>query len=71
MTTAQIQARYSNRYEYFKLCCDVSQARETEHEGNACLVLRKVMISLGYPSETAGWDDARTLMYADNIVCMG
>ena len=71
MTPAQIRQRYSDRYEYYRLCVDVSQARDTENEAVACRVLRVTMVNLGYPAETATWDDARTMMYADNIVCMG
>lgn len=71
MTPEQIRQRYSDRYEYYRLCVDVSRARGTQNEAVACRVLRTTMGVLGYPAETASWDDARTLMYADNIVVMG
>ena len=71
MSTEQIKSLYSDRYAYFKLCCDVSNASGTDKQAVACLCLRKVMLALGYTSETATWNDERTMMYAQNIVMMG
>lgn len=67
----QIRQQYADRYEYFRLCVDVSRSRGKAYERIACLSLRTTMSVLGYPAEVEGWDDARTLMYADNIVAMG
>jgi hypothetical protein len=70
MSNEQIRNQYSDRYAYFQLCVQVSQA-EPSHQAVACQVLRRVMLALGYPQETASWNDERTLMYAQNIVVMG
>jgi hypothetical protein len=67
----QLRKQYSDRYEYFCLCADVSKSRGKPYERLACLSLRITMTALGYPSDPASWDDERTLMYADNIVAMG
>jgi hypothetical protein len=69
--TEQLRKQYSDRYEYFCLCVEVSKSRGKAYERIACLSLRTTMTALGYPVENASWDDARTLMYADNIVAMG
>lgn len=71
MNTINIEPFKSDRYNYFSLCVAVSRARGTAKEAAMADYLRKVMVALGYPSETASWDDQRTLMYADNIVMMG
>ena len=67
----QLRKQYSDRYEYFLLCVEVSKSRGKAYERIACISLRTTMTALGYPAESASWDDARTLMYADNIVAMG
>lgn len=70
MSNEQIKKQYSDRYAYFFLCRYVSIATEAD-KANACRYLRNVMLVLGYPAETATWDDERTMMYAHNIVVMG
>lgn len=70
MTTEEMKKQFSDRYAYFFLCRNVSIATP-EQQANACSFLRKVMLALGYPAETATWDDERTMMYAHNIVVMG
>jgi hypothetical protein len=70
MTDEQIKSQFSDRYAYFMLCRYVAIA-EPSNQDTACRFLRKVMLTLGYPQETASWDDERTLMYAHNIVVMG
>lgn len=71
MNTEQIRQRYSDRYEYYQLCVEVVGTRGTQYESGACRVLRTTMAVLGYPAESSSWDDARTLMYAENIVAIG
>jgi len=70
MSNEQIRNQYSDRYAYFHLCRYVAIA-EPSNQVLACRFLRKVMLVLGYPQETASWSDEKTLMYAQNIVVMG
>jgi hypothetical protein len=67
----QLRKQYADRYEYFCLCVEVSKSRGKAYERLACISLRTTMSALGYPAEVETWDDARTMMYADNIVAMG
>jgi hypothetical protein len=70
MSNEQIKSQFSDRYAYFQLCRYVAIA-EPSNQVLACRFLRKVMLVLGYPQETASWGDEQTLMYAQNIVVMG
>lgn len=70
-TTETIRAEFADRYNYFRLCCMVAKTDGTKDRPFAAAYLRKAMLALGYPQETATWDDARTVMYAQNIVMMG
>ncbi len=70
-TTETIRAEFADRYNYFRLCCMVAKTDGTKDQPFAAAYLRKAMLALGYPQETATWDDARTVMYAQNIVMMG
>jgi hypothetical protein len=63
--------KFKDRGEYFFLCVSVARAKGTPDEAVAASFLRKVMLGLGYPAETASWDDEQTIMYAQNIVMMG
>lgn len=70
-TTETIKAEFTDRTNYFSLCCMVADTAGTKDQPFAAAYLRKVMVILGYPQETASWDDARTIGYAQNIVVMG
>lgn len=70
-TTETIKAEFSDRFNYFNLCCMVAATAGTKDQPFAAAYLRKAMVILGYPQETASWDDARTIGYAQNIVVMG
>lgn len=71
MNNIYIQKFKDDQYQYFSLCVYVSRSRGTEKQAIACVHLRDVMIGLGYPAETADWDDEQTLNYADGMVMMG
>ena len=70
-TETEIRNEFSDRGNYFSFMCMVSQQKGTRHEAVTCEYARRVMIVLGYPIETATWDNARTINYAQNIVMMG
>lgn len=70
-TNETIRAEFSDRFNYFSLCRMVALTAGTKDEPFAAAYLRKAMIVLGYPQETATWDDAKTVRYAENIVVMG
>ena len=70
-TTETIRSEFTDRYNYFRLCCMVAKTDGTKDQPFAAAYLRKAMVILGYPQETASWDDARTVGYAQNIVMMG
>lgn len=70
-TNETIRTEFADRYNYFCLCSMVANTAGTKDQPFAAAYLRKAMVILGYPSETASWDDARTVMYAQNIVMMG
>ena len=70
-TTEAIRTEFADRYNYFQLCRMVAQTSGTKDQPFAAAYLRKAMLVLGYPSETETWDDARTIVYAQNIVMMG
>lgn len=70
-TPETIRAEFADRYNYFSLCRMVAQTAGTKSEAPATRYLREAMVILGYPQETASWDDARTVGYAQNIVMMG
>jgi hypothetical protein len=70
-TDSEIRNEFSDRGNYFSLMCAVNNARGGAYEAAWCRYARRVMLVLGYPAETASWDDARTIMYAQNIVMMG
>jgi hypothetical protein len=69
-TTESIRTEFTDRYNYFRLCSMVARAADAD-KPFAAAYLRKAMVILGYPQETASWDDARTITYAQNIVMMG
>ena len=70
-TTETIKAEFSDRFNYFNLMCMVSESRGSSDQRNWCAYARRVMLTLGYPGETAEWSDVRMCDYADNIVVMG
>ena len=70
-TTEEIRSVYSDRYEYFCLCRQVSRDAGTDAEAAACAYLRRVMLALGYPAVAGTWTDEKTIMYAQNIISMG
>lgn len=70
-TTETIRTEFADRYNYFRLCCMVAGTAGTKDQPFAAAYLRKAMLVLGYPQETSTWDDARTIVYAKNIVTMG
>ena len=49
----------------------VSESRGSSAARGWCGYARRVMLDLGYPSETAEWSDIQMCDYADNIVMMG
>lgn len=69
-TPEEIKAFYSDRYNYFTLCVNVSKATASERD-LAVWYLKNVMLTLGYPAEVKGWDVVKTTKYARNIVMMG
>ena len=70
-TNETIRTEFSDRFNYFSLCRMVAQTAGTKDQPFAAAYLRKAMLVLGYPQETATWDDAKTVRYAENIVVMG
>lgn len=67
----EIRAEFSDRANYFWFMVMVAEQRGTKNETATCAYARRVMLALGYPSETAAWDNSRVLRYAQNIVAMG
>jgi hypothetical protein len=70
----QITAEFgglNNNFNYFSLMLQVSRSRGTTTEDIWCRYARRVMLALGYPSETKDWTNDKTLNYAQNIVAMG
>jgi hypothetical protein len=70
-TTETIKAEFSDRFNYFTLMRIVSESRGSSDQRGWCSYARRVMLTLGYPSETAEWSDVKMCDYADNIVVMG
>ena len=70
-TEADVRVEFSDRYNYFTLMRMVSQSRGSSAARGWCAYARRVMLTLGYPSETAEWSDIQMCDYADNIVMMG
>ena len=70
-TTESIRTEFADRYNYFTLMRMVSESRGSSATRGWCGYARKVMLTLGYPSETAEWSDIQMCDYADNIVMMG
>lgn len=70
-TDEAIRAEFSDRFNYFSLMRMVASTRGTKSENLACAYARRVMLLLGYPAETATFDDSRVIRYAENIVCLG
>jgi hypothetical protein len=70
-TADEIKTEFADRYNYFTLMRMVSQSRGSSDQRGWCSYARRVMLTLGYPSETAEWGDIQMCNYADNIVMMG
>ena len=70
-TVDEIKTEFADRYNYFTLMRMVSESRGSSATRGWCGYARKVMLTLGYPSETAEWSDIQMCDYADNIVMMG
>ena len=70
-TPAEIKAEFADRSNYFAFMCAVADSKNTPVQKAWCSYARKVMIVMGYPSETATWSDEQTINYAQNIVMMG
>lgn len=70
-TETEIRTEFADRYNYFTLMRMVSESRGSSDQRGWCSYARKVMVTLGYPSETATWSDEQTINYAQNIVAMG
>ncbi len=70
-TTETIKAEFTDRANYFSLMLMVAESRGSSDQRNWCAYARRVMLTLGYPAETAEWSDVRMCDYADNIVVMG
>ncbi len=70
-TETEIRNEFSDRANYFSLMCAVNNARGGQYAAAWCRYARRVMLTLGYPAETANWSDEQTLRYAQNLVAMG
>lgn len=70
-TADEIKTEFADRYNYFTLMRMVSESRGSSNQRGWCGYARKVMLTLGYPTETAEWSDDQTINYAQNIVMMG
>ena len=70
-TETEIRSEFSDRYNYFTLMRMVSESRGSSAQRGWCGYARRVMLTMGYPTETAEWSDVRMCDYADNIVMMG
>ena len=70
-TEAEIRTEFTDRGNYFFLMCAVNDARGGAYQAAWCRYARRVMLTLGYPAETASWSDEQTINYAQNIVAMG
>ena len=70
-TDDEIRNEFADRGNYFHLMCAVSNAGGGSHQASWSRYARRVMIVLGYPSETASWSDEQTINYAQNIVMIG
>ena len=70
-TENEIRTEFADHYNYFTLMRMVSESRGSSDQRVWCSYARRVMLTLGYPSETAEWSDVRMCDYADNIVVMG
>ena len=70
-TDLEIRTEFSDRYNYFSFMTMVAQCKNRASQKAVCAYARRMMVVLGYPAETATWDDAQTINYAQNIVMMG
>ena len=70
-TTETIRAEFAERYNYFTLMRMVSESRGSSNQRSWCSYARRVMLALGYPTESGEWSDVHMCDYADNIVMMG
>jgi hypothetical protein len=70
-TAAELKVEFADRANYFAFMVQVAQSKNTPDEKAWCEYARKLMVVLGYPSETYTWSDEQTLNYAENIVAIG